>query len=555
MKILNKQSIIAVGSILSVAAVLFSCGKHEFLAEAFNPDRMFMPSSTIRATSGETSVSLVWGKPVNTAGTPSYTIEIAQDSLFDNGPLFELSSDTTGIVLTDQQIEVREKYFARVRTNNTNQSSNSEWLYSNGFTIRGKQLFLPINEQIDLKDTWVNLTWRPDETATTIRISKSGEGSQPVVQTITLSSGEIEEGIKRIEDLEPQTGYTAALLAGSVQIGIVSFTTKAPSNFTLEIGPDDDLAATILAATSQDVIGLLPGTYDISSGIVTLLKKTVTLGSVSGNPAETIILARGFDLRGDGAGIVLQDLTVDLLDVAGTYMIDLKGETSDGGSSVFTHIHVQGCVIQNIGRAFVRGSRAANRDHKIDYIKVENSILKNNDTDYALFEIQKLAMNNFEISNSTINRVSNNIIRYDTNIGTPAAEILFDHVTINAFGNAGRRALIDVNTPANIVISNSILSNSNWASGRYPSPTVHNELLRAANGATAQISYTNFSNLLNSATPPVALVVPSAVVTSGIYNETLPWTFQSESLELPSGSSLRSGSSSASAIGDPRWAQ
>ncbi|MFC3197862.1 hypothetical protein ACFOET_09580 [Parapedobacter deserti] len=543
------------GRFFIVMMLLAACKEQDELFKEFRPDRMFMPAGEISAESGETEVKLTWKEALNTDAAPTYTVEIAKDSLFSEAALLTLQTDTTGIVLTDEQLEVREKYFARVRTNETVGIPASKWLHSNGFNIRGKQLFMPPNEQTDLKDTWVILKWRYDETVTQVVISEfeSIEGPGRPVQHIDLDEEAVANATLTVGSLKPQTNYGAILMAGNTQVGDITFTTQEPSMFTIEITPDDDLKAVVEEASDQDVIGLHPGTYVATEAVTTLMKKQVSLVSVSGNPAETIIHTRGFDLRGDGAGIVLRDVTLDMLAVDGTYLIDLKGETSDGGAAHFSSITIAGCVVQRVGRALIRGSRAGNREHQIDFIRVENSILQDNDTDYALFEIQKLGMNQFEVINSTINRVSNNMLRYDTNIGQPAASIVFDQVTINAFGSNNRRPLFDINTPANIVVRNSVLANSKWASVRYPSPTVHNELLRSGNGATARFEYVNLHNLMNSAQPPDELSLPSSVEQQGVLRTSLPWGYGTDNFAFPAGSPLLTASGSAGPIGDPRW--
>src|SRR5690606_33018063 len=161
-----------------------------------------------------------------------------------------------------------------------------------------------------------------------------------------------------------------------------------------------------------------------------------------------------------------------------------------------------------------------------------------------------------EFINSTINRVSNNILRYDSNIGAPAAEILFDHVTVNAFGNAGRRPLFDINTPANVTIKNSIIANSVWASDRYKTPAVHADLFRAGNGASVTIQNTNLYNLMNTAVPPAPLIIPAATQTN-VLSENLPWTHDTatKDLVIPAGSPLQTASSDAGPIGDLRIKQ
>lgn len=536
----------------------FACDKDNELFKEFMPERMFMPSKVIGTESGETEIKLSWGEALNTE-TATYIVEISKDTLFANGAFLSLDTDTAGVTLTDQQIEVRTKYFARVRTVGTGQSADSHWLHSNGFMIRGKQLFNLLDEQTDLQDKSVRLTWRPDETASRIIIGKptgetneeTGAEQYTIVQQVPLTQEELEIGERVIEELESETFYLAFLFAGEVQIGRLGFTTKATSNFTIEVYPEDDLAQTIADAEDQATIGLHPGVYDLTESVVRIENKHITLASVSGNPANTTLNPKGFELRGDGAGIHLYDLTIDQLGAEGTYLVDLQG-----GGATFTSIHVQGCRIQGIGRALVRGSRAGNREHRIDYIRVENSVLQDNDQDYALFELQKLQMNRFELVNSTFNRISTNLLRYDTNIGTPGASILIDHCTINAFGNTGgRRPLMDVNTPADIVVSNSVLANSGWISPRFSSLSMSGDLLRAGNGASAQISNTNVFNLMNSATPPAPLNIPSAVVVSNILTEALPWDFNTVDFTLPDNSPLRTASSSAGPIGDPRWAR
>ena len=556
MKTLHKYSI---HWLLASCCVLLSiaCDKNGELFKEFHPERMFMPSGEIRSESSETEVKLTWGKALNTE-TASYVVEVSRDSLFADGPQFTFNTDTAGVVLTDQQIEIRTRYYARVRTLETGSSETSHWLHSSRFLIRGKQLFNFIDEQLDLADTWVRLTWRAEETVTRLVVAtpvgeideETGEQDMDVIQQITLTPEEIASGERSVEGLQPETSYIAFLYAGELQVGDMMFTTKATSNFTMEITPEDDLEQVIADAENNAIIGLHPGVYDVTEDIIRIEGKHITLASVSGNPTNTIINPRGFELRDDGSGIHLYDLTVDMLDVEGTYLIDLQG-----GATTFSSIHVQGCRIERIGRAFVRGSRAGNREHSIDYIRIENSIVQDNDQDYALFEVQKLEMNRFELVNSTFNRLSNNILRYDANIGTPGVSILIDHCTINAFGNAGRRSLIDVNTAADIVISNSILANAGWASPRYTSVSIHNELFRAANGATAQISNTNVHNLMNTATPPAKLSIPGATTVTNLLEETLPWDFDTSDFTLPTNSPLREASSSAGPIGDPRWAR
>src|SRR5690606_11512277 len=137
-----------------------------------------------------------------------------------------------------------------------------------------------LDEQVDLQDRSVRLTWRPDETATRIRIAKrsaaTDEEQYDIVQQITLTAEELEAGERVIEDLEPETQYLATLYADEVQIGQLLFTTKATSSFTIEVGPEDDLAQVIANAENQAVIGLRPGTYNLTENVVRIENKHIT---------------------------------------------------------------------------------------------------------------------------------------------------------------------------------------------------------------------------------------------------------------------------------------
>ncbi len=538
-----KQINIIITGLLMIAV---NAGCKKDIKEAFNPDRYFAPGR-ISVTPGETEIKLEWNASLYTSGKGvNYTVEVSQDSLFQSPPALSEVIDSTMITLTDSDLQIKQKYFARIKANASDGTDESKWEYSESFIITGEQIILPIND-IELKDKSVMLRWRITPGITKIVVTP-GNGT-PI--EIPISADESNAGEKLVTGLIPETPYTAEIFQGTLSKGIITFTTKELSLYTIILSPGDDLAAAVEGAADADVIGLTAGAYDLSAAAVTVLKKTISIVSVSGNPADTKVFYKEFSLKGTGAGITFRGLELDAKNVGGSYLVNLLGESAAGDPTTFTSITIHNCIVRNTGRAMIRGSQAGNRAHKIDFIRVEGSVIEDADGDYALMEIQKLEFNRIDVLNSTFNRVSNNLIRFDTNIGNPAPEVLFDQVTINAFGNNGRRPLFDFNSPANIVIRNSIIANSKFESARYPAPvSINASLFRVGNGATILVENSRKYNLLNSADPAAELTMAGVTIAEA----TLPWTHASTDLSLPAGSPLLTASTSGGPIGDPRWA-
>src|SRR5699024_11769172 len=91
---------------------LASCEKDDDL-EVGVPKRVFTPASEIKATSAETSVFLSWHPSLHSTGMPvTYTVEVAADTLFETEVVFTTVTDTAGVTITDEDIQVRTPYYA-----------------------------------------------------------------------------------------------------------------------------------------------------------------------------------------------------------------------------------------------------------------------------------------------------------------------------------------------------------------------------------------------------------------------------------------------------------
>ncbi|MFN4312717.1 MAG: DUF5123 domain-containing protein [Chitinophagaceae bacterium] len=546
-KYFNARLLVMLLSLVSFAA----CTKTE--EDPVLP-RQFKPGD-IKVTAGETQARLDWIRSQFAAPGTTYRLEVSTDTNFSSAAPISLEVEDNFYVLTENDLEVETKYFARVKANAVNSTAESGWVNSAGFMITGEQiLFTPLDAE--LKDKSVTLRWRPTNGLTRIVLTPAGGSAE----TITLTADDLSASLKLIDNLSPLTTYTAAIYAGNVRKGILTFTTKEPSIYTIVLNPGDDLVAAVAAASNGDLIGLNPGTYNCVDGggaFVNLVvqQKMISIASVSGNPNDTKVNYREVTLKGTGAGVKLQGIGFDGLAAGANslYFLNLVGLNSDSEAADFGNIEVNNCLVSNMGNCFFRGNRAANNAHKIDTIRVINSIVSDSRylNAYTFFTMEKLEFESVELINSTFNRLGRAFIGFSTNItlGTPP-RILIDQCTINSVGRDGRNNfLVDLNANTlNLTISNSIIANTPM-----PGQTTGTSLVRAGS-AVALLRNSNYFNLSDGAATPTALSFPAQVSQQNVTTENLGWTNDTNDFTLPAASPLRTASSSGGPIGDPRWA-
>lgn len=551
----NTTSLVII-SLLTILAL--ACEKEE--ETEFKPDRFFTPGR-ITVTSGETTAKLEWKPSLHIADTVIYVVEVSKDSLFAGTIEFTAETKQDSLIITDHNIQIKQKYFARIKAKGQGTVADSKWEYSPSFAIRGEQIFLPINDA-NLKDKSVLLKWRVTSGLTKITLVPASGG---IATEISLNATDLDAGEKLITDLTPNTTYVAEIFQNTTSKGTIGFTTKEPSIFTVVLSPADDLVAAVTNAANGDVIGLQPGTYNCVDGTgayvnLVITQKSITLQSVSGNPSGTKVNYKEITLKGTGAGVTLKGIEFDggPATAAGTpalYFLNLVGMASEAEAATFTNIIADNCIIRNMGNCLFRGNRAANNAHKIGTIRFNNCRISDsqNLNSYTFFTMEKLEFAKLEFVNSTLYNLGRAFIGWSTNItvSTPPA-ILIDQCTINNLGREARNNFfIDANAnPVVITIQNSIIANT-----PYTGQTTGNTLVRASAAVTSSLAYTNTFKLTNGATPPVALTFPAVLVPQSNKTIDLGWDGTTTSFMLPAGSELRTSSSSGGPVGDPRWAQ
>ncbi|MFW0714894.1 DUF4957 domain-containing protein [Pedobacter sp. N23S346] len=529
-----------------IAVALNACKKSE--DQPNEPARIFKPSE-VKIAAGETRAKLTWTVPIMAAGKAlKYNIDFSTDSTFATIK-YSATSDTAGITVTEDNIPVRTKYYARVKASATADQPESKYVRSSVFQLTGTQLFSAVRDN-DVKETNVTLRYTPTAGLNAIVLTPATGNAI----TATLTAADATAGVKLISGLTAGVSYSAELFADTKSKGLVTFTTLLPTNYTVRLNPGDDLATAITNAADGATIGLNPGAYTLATTAF-ITRKTITIKSTSGNPSDTKVNYKEIDLEGTGAGITLSGIEFDGTAGASLYFLNFIGsQAANGSAATFTNVVVDNCIAHGSTTAFLRGDRGtAARDFKITNITVNNSIVydmgANGSSAYYTLHINKMQFNTMMVSKSTFYNAGPGLVSASTTYtGDVVPAVAITNSTFNGFGGNAKYALLDASAnPIRFTIQNSILANTP------KSGTVNAAAIRATGaGSTLAISNSNYFNLSSALTGGTALTFGTATLTS---NQTLNlgWTPTTTDFTLPAASPLRTAGSAGGAIGDPRW--
>ncbi|MBE9598241.1 DUF4957 domain-containing protein [Pedobacter sp. MC2016-24] len=514
--------------------------------EGLGAPRLFKPGG-ISIKTEATSAKITWAAPVLSAKLNlSYLTEFSQDSTFSSSE-FSIKTDTIGAVVTDEKLIVRKKYYVRVRAEATATQPESQWQVSSGFSITGEQLFLPVRE-LEILETQFTLRWKPTAGLDKITLTpKDGTATN-----LPISASEATAGVKTVSGLLPGTTYASEIFLGSRSKGLLEISTLATTVYTTILNSGADIVAAVNAAGNNAVIGLNPGTYSAGSANFTLLQKSVTLKSTSGNPKDTKVNFKEFTLRGTGAGIGLDGIELDGKASGSLYFINPTGVLADAEKAEFASVKINNCIIHSATTSFLRANRgAAAGDYKIDQIVVKNSVVYDigSTLGYICFHLDKLQFNALSVTKSTFYDIGQAFLSCSTVIAGSPPIITVDYCTFNNFGANGRYIFMDAGAnPVRFSMTNSIIANV-----PRPSGTVNGVTMRATGaGTTLVFSYNNTFNFTNGS--GAALTQPSANTSqAGNLAIGLGWDVTTNNFTLPATSPLRTAGSSGVAIGDPRW--
>lgn len=532
---------------LLLPATISSCKKEDPNA-GLEPPRLFKPQG-ISVKTTATTATVTWNAPILAAGVSlSYTAEFSQDSTFA-APEFSITTDTLSITLTEEKIKLRQPYFVRIKANAYENQPESKWERSSAFSINGEQWFLPIRD-VELTENAVTLRWTPNATLTTLALAPN----KGTVVIYPLTPTELSSGVKKITGLISDTTYVTEIFASTKSKGILTFKTLSPTVYSTVLNAGDNLAAAITAAADHAVIGLNPGTYTAGSTSYTLLQKTVTIKSLSNNPADTKVTFKEFTLRGNGAGINLEGIELDGTASSAGYFINLTGALADAEKCAYTGVSISNCIVHGVTTSFFRANRgSAAGDYTMNQIIVKNTLVYDigSALNYSCFHLDELAFNTMQVSKSTFYNIGRQLLTASTVLPS-IPSITFDYCTFNNFGAGGSiNAIMNAGSnPVKLNITNSIVANI-----PRPGGTVNTAAINATGAGTGIVfSNNNTFNLTNGAATPAVLTLPATNITQvGNQHIDLGWTTGTTDFTLPAGSVLRTVSSAGGAIGDPRW--
>ncbi|HLR36819.1 MAG TPA: DUF5123 domain-containing protein, partial [Chitinophagaceae bacterium] len=378
-------------------------------------------------------VLVSWDPSLYTSSTDTsviYTVQISKDSTFQSEPLFEFTTDTTGFRLTDEKIEVRQKYFARVRANNLGDRPSSQWVVSHGFQIQGIQIML--TRKTKVQSTKVQLHWIPQsDISQLVLVADSIHGFDTT--RINITSSEVSSGIIEVDNLSPNTIFHVELYTDQKSVGYANFKTKPAIN-----GHIVDLSS----ITGRPEI-LSDTLSNIPAGSVVLLKRGANYAFNSGYSFEksvTIMSKPGFTERAhidmDGSSLnVEEDLTLDSivfkdLTISGEYGSSYLLNVSR--TCEVAKIEFNNCKLNNMRGVFRIKSSNVIQVNNINYFNcVIDSI-----NGYGVMNINNSAaqVNNIRLRNTTISNAQI-IIAGEANVDS----VLFGHCTFyNAPARSGK---------------------------------------------------------------------------------------------------------------------
>ena len=195
---------------------------HKPSADIFIPAREFTPTS-LSVTASDTSATISWPASVNSASGQTYTVQISQDSSFTATPDFSFVTSAIKVLVTDDSLVDKTRYFVRVKANKNAADSDSYWMADTAaFTLTGQQIF-KTSSGTDIIDVAAILRWTPTAGISGLKLTDEKGISTDYVISDAMSA----EGIDTVYNLTPNTTYTAQLLAGSKSMGSETFTTQA----------------------------------------------------------------------------------------------------------------------------------------------------------------------------------------------------------------------------------------------------------------------------------------------------------------------------------------
>jgi len=432
----------------SAVLLLLACNKTKEIPEA-NLPRMFTPTG-VKITLAETQVRIDWNPSLfSQSKQVSYTIQVSKDSTFQGTPDYSTTSDTTFVIVTDAQIAIRQKYFARIRANALDKTAESNWFVSTGFSMTGEQIFKVPVQEADIIDKAVILRWTTATGVNKIVLTPAGGGT-PI--NIVITAGDNTAGFKLIPNLQANTTYIAEIFADTKSKGLLSFKTKATitGNSIIDLreitGRPSVLEDTIPLIPSGSIIILKRGVEYTISSTASLNKSFTILSGADFIPdLATIYFTNNFNLVAGSAidSLVFKDLNLYSSDFNSKYVFNIS-QVGTIGKVSFENVHghrFRGFFRMQTGGAGTQVTDFIMKNCVIDSLRDFSLVNANNSNTVA----------NINVSNTTVynarkvidhrspgsNSIKfNNCTFYNSPSGGPAGGGSFYFIDLNTLNSA-----------------------------------------------------------------------------------------------------------------------
>jgi len=462
--------------LVAIIVTGLACEKKSELG-TFIPDRMFKPAELKVETTDKDAI-ISWSRSLFSEGTgATYTIEISTDSLFGGTPHISAVVDSLRYIITEQDVILGMKYFARVRANATANSAASNWISSSSFSINGEKLLLPI-DPADLTMNSVVLKW------------KIGNVTHIMLNGVRydITPGEAAAGEKSITGLTPKTDYVAELYEDIIFRGSQSFRTPAnvPSGpLVIQVGPTDSLGALLKNAVDGNIFVLLEGTEHYYDDLIQLPEGVSITIFGEDAPNKPVIAFNGINLPANAGTITFENVELtgyqhnDPTKTKRNYIFN-QSTASNTDQIIF-----ENCVIRNFTNTPFRlqGSNAITVNKLVFNRCIVYDCGDNGSNGTYAFIHTNVAngkVNNIEITNSTLSKIGYSIILHNA---APSQSVLIENCTFdNVVGNG--RYVVDYNAQSagSFVVRNCIF-------GKTLSPAESARGIRAGSAYTAENNY------------------------------------------------------------------
>ncbi|MFY9151165.1 MAG: DUF5123 domain-containing protein [Prolixibacteraceae bacterium] len=398
-------------------------------------DRLFIPLKLTARVMDKVNVQLSWDK-MN--GADAYVVELSLDSMVYQSIVASVTVKPEEIPFT-YSLEGETQYTARVKSISNQGIADSKWA-TVVFTTDAEQI---IKEAKDITGTGATITWTAGLNVTQIVFSPGD-----IKHDITPAEKAAGEAV--LTGLAAETDYTAKILNGAKQRGMITFKTLLDLGGSTPVYDGDNLIALLDAASDGDSFVIFPGTFDVGNYAIT--KNVKIRGLYPTNKPE---IDGRFTFGVDLSSVIFENIILNGVDAL-TYSNPLQFSAA----ATVGLISFEGCVIKNYkSHLFYDSSQGATLgEFKLSNCIVDNILGNGGDGfDFRSSCVQKLTYQNTTFSNGF-----RSFLRLDYT-GPLSMEVTVDHCTfyrVCSFDNSNNIGLIRVNgagAPHTVTFSNNIL--------------------------------------------------------------------------------------------------